>query len=58
MIPNVPQVKEITNEPDFNDPLPVTAPRPNRPSSKYPSGEAADAGEPNEEKKKKQPRKK
>lgn len=45
MIPNVPQIKEITNEPDFNSPLPVTGPRPNRPTSKHPSGKAADAGE-------------
>ncbi len=46
MISNQPQIKEITNEPDFNDPQPVSGPRPNRPTAPYPSGEAADSGEP------------
>ncbi len=44
MTPNMPQIKELTNEPDFTDPLPVAGPRPNRPTSKHPSGAAADAG--------------
>jgi len=48
MTPNIPQIKEITNEPDFSDPLPVTGPRPNRPTSKHPSGKAADAGATND----------
>lgn len=45
MIPNQPHIKEITNEPDFNDPQPVSGPRPNRPTVPYPSGGVADSGE-------------
>lgn len=37
MIPNTPYIKEITNEPDFSSPLPVTGPRPNRPESGHPT---------------------
>ncbi len=58
MTPNVPQIKEITNEPDFNSPLPVSGPRPNRPTSKHLSGKAADAGEPNYQERKKRAGKK
>lgn len=44
MIPNVPQIKEITNEPDFSEPH-ATGPKANRPTQKYLSGEAADSGD-------------
>lgn len=54
---NVPQIKEITNEPDFNSPAPTSGPRPNRPTSPHPSGAAADAGEPQHQKQKKAPKK-
>jgi hypothetical protein len=42
MIPNTPHIKEITNEPDFSSPVPVTGPRPNRPDSPHSDGKTMD----------------
>jgi hypothetical protein len=42
MIPNTPHIKEITNEPDFSSPVPVTGPRPNRPDSPHSNGKILD----------------